>query len=150
MFLLRLLEEDGQGSEKCWPPPHSCQGQPSGQDLDRPPRASLQTAHHTGPGLHRSEPRLRPAGPGHRPLHLNASPLEPDHRADGRIWPRSGMWGIGAAGVQFVSTVGTCLGIVYSRRALLGRPMGAAEMAFSFYHSVPHCPSHASDVGHRA
>ena len=39
---------------------------------------------------------------------------------------------LGAAGVQFASTVGTCVGIVYSRRAPLGRPMGAAEMAFFF------------------
>lgn len=46
------------------------------------------------------------------------------------------MWGIGAAGVQFVSTVGTCLGIVYSHRALLGRPMGAAEMAFFFFFTI--------------
>lgn len=36
VFLLRLLEEDGQGSEKCGSPPSSCQGEPCGQDLDRP------------------------------------------------------------------------------------------------------------------
>lgn len=36
VFLPRLLEEDGQGSEKCRPPPHSCQREPCGQNLDRP------------------------------------------------------------------------------------------------------------------
>lgn len=47
----------------------------------------------------------------------------------GGFGPALARGALGAAGVQFVSTVGTCLGIVYFHRALLGRPMGAAEMA---------------------
>ena len=50
----------------------------------------------------------------------------------GGFGPAVARGALGAAGVQFVSAVGTCLGIVYFHRALLGRPMGAAEMAFFF------------------
>lgn len=50
----------------------------------------------------------------------------------GGFGPALARGALGAAGVQFASTVGTCVGIVYSRRAPLGRPMGAAEMAFFF------------------
>lgn len=68
----------------------------------------------------------------------------------GGFGPALARGALGAAGVQFVSAVGTCLGIVYFHRALLGRPMGAVEVAFFFNHSVAHCPSNASDIGHRA
>lgn len=55
VLFFRLLEEDGQGTSKCWSPPRTCEGEPCGQNLDRPARAPLQAPAHTGPGLYRSE-----------------------------------------------------------------------------------------------